>query len=248
MSKTNRSTGDSPAASQKVSRPAPELSRRSFLSGAVMGTAGLWIQAASPRPLAAEAMGEPHASGGAAAGSAKGGSAPTRHAFTAAEWTEVEAMTGRILPTDETPGAIEAGCVRFIDRALANEDAHALPLYRQALAALETLCQARRAQPFSAWTPKQQDALLHELEAGAVEGWEASEADPAAFFATLRMHTLLGFVLDPSYGGNQDYIGWKTMGFPGPVHHLGGSQPDQMSGERAFVPIWERVAPGHSKA
>ena len=35
--------------------------------------------------------------------------------LSASEWTTVEAITGRIIPTDHEPGAIEAGCVNFID-------------------------------------------------------------------------------------------------------------------------------------
>jgi gluconate 2-dehydrogenase gamma chain len=34
------------------------------------------------------------------------------------QWETVEAATGRIIPTDQDPGAIEARCVRFIDRYL----------------------------------------------------------------------------------------------------------------------------------
>ena len=39
--------------------------------------------------------------------------------FTGEQAAEIEAMTAQIIPTDETPGAREARCVYFIDRALA---------------------------------------------------------------------------------------------------------------------------------
>ena len=38
--------------------------------------------------------------------------------FTPEEAAEVEAIAARIIPTDETPGAREAGVIYFIDRAL----------------------------------------------------------------------------------------------------------------------------------
>lgn len=37
------------------------------------------------------------------------------------------------------------------------------------------------------------------------------------FFATLILHTRMGFYGDPAYGGNIDRVGWATIGFPGPA-------------------------------
>lgn len=219
------------------------ISRRSFLAGSASGVAGtvvggvaLWIDLGTPRAARAGSAADERPLPGA------------RRSFSKAEWKQVEAITARILPSgpspEASPGALEAGCVRYIDRALAEEDAAARPLYRAALGALDALCRDRKGSGLDEWSSAAQDRLLHELEAGDVPGWSAPEADPSSFFATIRMHTILGFVLDPKYGGNRNYAGWKTMGFPGPVHHLGGSQPDQMRGERRFVPIWERGSGG----
>lgn len=196
------------------------LSRRAFLTG----SAGLWISAGIPRPVAAA--------------TAEQSAAP--RSFETKEWRAVEAITTRILPTDDTPGAREAGCVNFIDKALAAEDAEALPLYRRALAALDGLCRRRFDGGFASLDGAAQDAVLRELESGSVKGWKADDADPAAFFATVRLHTILGFVSDPRHGGNRDYVGWRTLGYPGSVHHLGGATPEQVRGEAPFVPVWER--------
>ncbi len=206
--------------------PKSMLSRRAFLAG----SAGIWIAAGLPRPLAAAAA---H-------------SDATPSVLSSAEWRAVDAITERIIPADETPGASAAGCVNFIDKALAHEDADALPLYRAALAALDNACRARSGSgnPFAALPAPEQDALLADLEDGKVENWAASGASQQEFFATLRTHTLLGFLADPQHGGNRDYIGWKTMGFPGPVHHLGGSRPEQLIGEEPFIPVWERGEAG----
>ena len=32
------------------------------------------------------------------------------------------------------------------------------------------------------------------------------------FFETLRQHTIMGFLIDPDYGGNRDGAGWKVIG------------------------------------
>ena len=202
--------------------PAAGLDRRTFL----VGSAGLWIAAGLPRPLAAREAARDR----------------ERRTLSASEWQAVDAIAARIIPADETPGAREAGCVNFIDKALAREDAAALPLYRVALAALDRACQTRFAAPFAGLPEDSQDAALVALETGDLEPWDDAGGSQAAFFATVRMHTILGFVADPVYGGNRDYVGWKTLGFPGNVHHLGGSKPDQMRGEREFVPVWRREA------
>ena len=101
------------------------------------------------------------------------------------------------------------------------------------------------------WYPKLRMAeagvsmTLAGLEAGRLSGWDADVADSAVFFATIRMHTILGFVLDPRHGGNRDYVGWQVMGYPGPPHQLGGAQADQMIGKVPFEPIWKRRSPQH---
>jgi gluconate 2-dehydrogenase gamma chain len=37
--------------------------------------------------------------------------------------------------------------------------------------------------------------------------------EKSAFFELLRLHTVLGFLSAPSYGGNREGIGWKLIGF-----------------------------------
>ena len=201
------------------------VSRRAFLAG----SAGLWIAVSLARPLAAAA--------------AQADTTP--QVLTAREWQQVEAISARILPTDELPGAVEAGCVNFIDKALAAEDAAALPSYRAALRALDRVCRGSEGSGFVELPPARQDELLAALEEGRLSGWDVKVADPAVFFATIRMHTILGFVLDPRHGGNRDYVGWQVMGYPGPVHHLGGALADQMIGKVPFEPIWKRRSPQH---
>jgi gluconate 2-dehydrogenase gamma chain len=200
----------------------PELTRRDFLRDTTIYGGGLWISLSLPRPNAARA---------AAASS-------QRAALTEAEWITLEAITGRILPTDQQPGAIEAGCVNFIDKALAHEDAQARPLYSLGLAGTEQVAQRRFGRAFAKLSAAEQDEVLVALEQGGAPGWPEGPVSSPVFFATVRAHTIIGFLADPKYGGNRDFAGWKVAGYPGPRHHLGGYTPDQMLGRARIKTVW----------
>jgi hypothetical protein len=203
----------------------PTLSRRAFLRDATLTTlygGGLWIALQLPRPNAARAAAE----------------SQRPLTLTPVEWATIEAITGRILPTDAEPGAIEARCVNFIDKALAHEEAQARPLYALGVAGTQAVAQRRFARPFVALTPAEQDELLALLETGAASGWPEGPITSPAFFATVRAHTLIGFLADPKYGGNAGHAGWKLVGYPGPRHHLGGYTPDQMLGFAKLETVW----------
>ncbi|CAB1369704.1 gluconate 2-dehydrogenase subunit 3 family protein [Denitratisoma oestradiolicum] len=166
----------------------------------------------------------------------------------AAQWRCVEAICAEIIPTDHDPGATEAGSVNFIDKALSAEDAQALPLYRAALADIDGLCRKAHGRVFAELESTQRQKILTEMEQGTLSGWTLTLARPQDFFATIRFHALLGFIADPKYGGNRDYVGWKLMGFPGPMHEVGGVTPEQMLGKIPVIPIWEATATaGHGK-
>ena len=154
------------------------------------------------------------------------------------EWRTVEAITGRIIPTDQDPGAIEANCVNFIDKALANEDSDLLPAYREGLIEIDRIAVDRFGAEFAELAPDAQDEVLVALESGAVSGWNSRSITSGDFFETVRSHTIIGFLADPKYGGNRDYVGWKVVGYPGPRHDAGGYTPAQMIGDEPIRAIW----------
>jgi len=199
-----------------------KFTRRDFLRDSTLYGGSLWIALQLPRPNTARA--------------AAASSEPA--VLTPAEWKTIEAITGRIIPTDAEPGAIEARCVNFIDKALANEDAQARPLYALGVAGTDAAAERRFERPFVKLTPAEQDELLGLLEAGRAEGWPDGPVASAAFFATVRAHTIIGFLADPKYGGNHDFVGWKVVGYPGPRHHVGGYTPDQMMGRAKIKTVW----------
>jgi gluconate 2-dehydrogenase gamma chain len=123
----------------------------------------------------------------------------------------IDAIAGRILPTTDTPGAVEAGAVFYIDRALSSPYPHLLSRYTRGLRVLDKHAKGQFGAAFEKLSPEQQDLILNDLEAGKI----ADLRDGEAFFELLRSHVLEGVFGEPSYGGNRDLIGWKLVGFPG---------------------------------
>ena len=69
--------------------------------------------------------------------------------LTAAEAETLEAMTDRIIPSDENgPGAREARAVHFIDRALSSDLASSRSSYASGLAALDDFSRKQNGHPF----------------------------------------------------------------------------------------------------
>ena len=123
----------------------------------------------------------------------------------------IDAIAGRILPATDTPGAVEAGAVFYIDRALAGPYPHLLSRYTRGLRALNKHATKDFGATFENLSAEQQDSVLGDLESGKI----AELRDGEAFFELLRAHVLEGVFGEPSYGGNRDMIGWKLVGFPG---------------------------------
>jgi Gluconate 2-dehydrogenase subunit 3 len=133
--------------------------------------------------------------------------------LTATEAAALEAVVARLIPTDANgPGALEAGAVRYIDGALGDALAAQRPAYAAGLAALEAYARSTAGREFAALAPEQQDALLTDLEQNRAGGFSGGSA---AFFDLVLGHTFEGTFGDPHYGGNQHYIGWELVGYPG---------------------------------
>jgi gluconate 2-dehydrogenase subunit 3-like protein len=120
----------------------------------------------------------------------------------AGEAADIEAVAAQIVPTDDSPGAREAGVAYFIDRALATFFSQLAVDYRAQLADFRTAYRAKHpaAASFASLTSEQQIELLKSV-------------DETPFFKTTRLLTLLGMFALPAYGGNRDGVGWKLIGF-----------------------------------
>jgi gluconate 2-dehydrogenase gamma chain len=122
----------------------------------------------------------------------------------------VDAIAARILPTTDTPGAVEAGAVFYIDGALAGPYARWLSQYTRGLRALDKYAKTKYGASFEK-LGEDQDSVLRDLESGTI----TELRNGGEFFELLRTHILEGVFGEPSYGGNRDMIGWKLVGFPG---------------------------------
>ena len=172
-----------------------ELSRRRFLSQAGAGISAAWRTAHWPQIVSAADTrppdrGQSHA-------------AYKFEFFTPAEAAEIEAMAARIIPTDDTPGAREAGVIYFIDRALmtfadrrpakisrrlpgiAERRARKIPcsgkVFRGDSRAAGRSCAVHGRDP----SPKKVDAA------------QKSARRRMTFFEAVRIATIAGFLIDP---------------------------------------------------
>lgn len=133
---------------------------------------------------------------------------------------QVEAIASQIIPTDDMPGAREAGVVYFIDRALKTFASDSLAIYQKGLAALNqvTIESYPGVKSFADASFEQQEKLLTELTSEHKSQTLPPRRRPvivsADFFQTIWQHTIFGFLIDPEVGwrGNRDYAGWKVIG------------------------------------
>ena len=174
------------------------VSRRSFLVGSAAGLGSTWLASHWPGIVAAQEHAQQAATSTRPV---------TFEFFTPEEALETESVAAQIIPTDDTPGAREAGVVHFIDRALTTFDRDKQTIYTKGLKDLQT--KTRGLFPgtaelgtaeFSGLQPAQQIQVLQAME-------------KTEFFPLIRLHTILGFFANPEYGGNQHKAGWNLIGF-----------------------------------
>ncbi len=170
-----------------------DASRRQFLFGSVSGLSSVLLALRWPAILAAQE----HAK------RAKASGLPAQFQFFSPEdAAEVEAMAAQVIPSDDAPGAREAHVIYFIDRVLATFDRDKQPAYTQGLKDLRHRTQelVSSVNRFSSLTTEQQIQLLSAIE-------------KTDFFELVRLHTIMGYLSRPEYGGNYNQTGWKLIGF-----------------------------------
>lgn len=195
------------------------FTRRQFLTGAARAGAAGAVASALPLRSAATL----------------GASTAETAVFSARERATLEAALARMIPA-EPPGtwsAVEAGALGYVERLLAgtsdiyaggptrdhfsdfqplsrvkeigweNEVTRLRTVYRDGLRELD----ARAGGNFAAVPSPVQDTILTELD-----------MDGSPFFTALFHHTMEGVYSHPVYGGNAEYVAWRTFGYAGDVH------------------------------
>jgi gluconate 2-dehydrogenase gamma chain len=134
-------------------------------------------------------------------------------ALAVSEAEALQALLARMIPSDDLgPGAVEAGVMRYIDRALGSEAGEQLDFLRANLAAVDEFARQMQDQRFGELEPDVQDELVGAIERGEAEGFTPGAGE---FFAALRELALQGMFGDPFYGGNINNAGWDLISFPG---------------------------------
>ena len=168
--------------------------RREFIAHSGSAMSGLWLMRFAPLVAAAQAC----------ASDAVETGAHTFTTLTPREAADFEAFSARIVPSDETPGAREAGAVYFADVVLGDFMAYLLPIVRPGLEALS----GRVAESFP------ETEFFAELAEGQQdEVIAAIETEDPGFFFFAKTLVLMSLAADPRYGGNRDHVGWRLIGF-----------------------------------
>jgi len=186
-----------------------QLDRRNFLTSATTGLGAAWLAANWPAALSASAH---------ARSAALSPKPPKFEFFSDEQAAEVAAIAARIIPSDDSPGATEAGAVYFIDRGLITIGPEAQPIYRDGLVEFQQDFKSMFPEiaKFSAASAAQQDQFLRsqdQPDAPARRRNRPANGAPS-FFETIRAHTIAAFLVDPEseYAGNRSGVGWQLIG------------------------------------
>ncbi len=213
-----------------------KISRRNLLKAAAAAPAAAVAPAVAVIPL-----GVLRESVSSARAGAPDYASPPEGFFTQAELEFIDAAVARIIPNDDLgPGAKEAGVTDFINHQLAGpygraeewymqgpwregiaEQGYQLrltpaQLYRAAIADIEQSVQKQHGKRFAQLDAATQDKVLDSLDKDELK---LPNSHARKFFEMLVQNTKEGFLADPIYRGNRDFIGWKLIGFPGPRYN-----------------------------
>src|SRR5215831_15284447 len=148
------------------------VSRRHFIGGLGGTISSAWLSCHWTAILAAQEHVHSTISRGAT---------PDLEIFTTSQFAQVESLTAQIIPTNDTPGAKEAGVVYFIDRALATFDKEHGPAYVKGLKYVDSVSRKLfpRGGTFADLKADQQIKVMHAIE-------------KSEFFEVLRAYTVVG--------------------------------------------------------
>ena len=124
--------------------------------------------------------------------------------FSDREGADFDAFAARIVPTDHTPGAREAGAVHFADRALETFLSELLPIVRGGLVDMNERVSDTfdGIEAFADLSDDRQDEII-----------TAVELDDPDFFSFARIIVLMSLMANPEYGGEGNNVGWQIIGF-----------------------------------
>lgn len=147
--------------------------------------------------------------------------------FTKGEYQAIEILTELIIPTDESPGAKEAGVSEFIDFMAAHGDQSLEEPMRTGLRWINRKAAERGSKTFVDLRRDQQELVLEEM---AYQGRSAqSEPEGHAFFRLIRRYTVMGYYTSR--------IGLEELKYPGLQFYPQSPEcPHQNDPEHRYLP------------
>jgi len=208
-------------------------SRRKLIKSVGLVGAAAVSSAATSQVIAAESANT----------SSNPGRVTTREALEVLTGEEAEtlaAICDCLIPSDEHgPGAREARAVHYIDRSLASHNSSSRQSYSIGLNTINEFSRKTRGKSFSELLTDQQNSILLAIQGNKISGFIPNGS---GFINLLRSHTIDGTFCDPYYGGNQDFVGWDMLRYPG--IRLGASEADVSAG--ASLPPTHQSAYDHA--
>jgi gluconate 2-dehydrogenase gamma chain len=128
-----------------------------------------------------------------------GSAEPSWQTFSEVEAGMMDAVTARLIPSGDSPGAREAGVVRFMDLALDQVPMLAWgdDLVREGMDDLNRRSAGGRFVDLSG---QAQDDVLRSVET-------------EEYFGLMLLLTHVGYLSHPKHGGNRDKVSWAHIGF-----------------------------------
>lgn len=123
----------------------------------------------------------------------------------------IGAICEQIIPTDEYPGAVDAGVVNYIDKLLYQRFPELKERYVAGVHAIDTYCNDTHGNLFARLNWDLQTTILREMEAGKLPEVYWKDFSQQSFFWMVRNHTMQGFYGPPHHGGNKDYVSYRMM-------------------------------------
>jgi gluconate 2-dehydrogenase gamma chain len=124
--------------------------------------------------------------------------------FSPPEYELVDCLTDLIIPSDDTPGARDAGVSEFVD-LMVSRDPQLQRDFRAGLSWLNTRSHTNGGKAFVMLNPDQQTSLLESL--AYRKNFRAGDEPGQTFFNLVREYTVMGFYTSE--------IGLKQLDFPG---------------------------------
>jgi hypothetical protein len=147
------------------------------------------------------------------------GSAAQAPFFDPAQTAALDRLSDIIIPADEqSPGAHDAGVVRFLDLLAAHAAPERQQDWRRGIEAVESIARQRYSRPFAKCTREQQEQIVAVM--AAHEG--APQNDLESFFEILKPAVVDGYRF--SEAGVMRYMRWtgnheETAAWTGACHH-----------------------------